>query len=262
VRARSAAEVGYRSGRCNHVRELIGGPLDQLTMLRLVASPLPGRALAVVHEAKEPVRGRHDGDATRAAARRVPDAIRELVAEDQRDRTTSLADVRLLAGVTVLVSPMCRSGTQDRAMPADLASGVLCRRSARRGVRGSGILCRCQEGRSSRRRPTGTPRMTGGDSYVVSAQRARGWPFSTSARRPTSLVSMRPLVRRRTARQRNAGSEGSHGSRLPGRPAWLDPKFHEFQMPRSDWQDEVAQLRDEAEAASLELRSLATYDRP
>jgi hypothetical protein len=33
-------------------------------------------------------------------------------------------------------------------------------------------------------------------------------------------------------------------------------------MPRSDWQDEVAQLRDEAEAASLELRSLATYDRP
>jgi hypothetical protein len=52
------------------------------------------------------------------------------------------------------------------------------------------------------------------------------------------------------------------GSWLPGRPAWLDPKFHEFQMPRSDWQDEVAQLRDEAEAASLELRSLATYDRP
>ena len=28
VRARSAAEVGYRSGRCNHIRELIGGPLD------------------------------------------------------------------------------------------------------------------------------------------------------------------------------------------------------------------------------------------
>jgi DNA-binding transcriptional regulator YdaS (Cro superfamily) len=30
-----------------------------------VASPLPGRALAVVHEAPEPVRGRHGGDATR-----------------------------------------------------------------------------------------------------------------------------------------------------------------------------------------------------
>ena len=27
MRARSAAEIGYRSGRCNHVRELIGGPL-------------------------------------------------------------------------------------------------------------------------------------------------------------------------------------------------------------------------------------------
>ena len=48
------------------VLALIGGPLDQFTMLRLVASPLPGRALAVVHEAKEPVRGRHCGDATRA----------------------------------------------------------------------------------------------------------------------------------------------------------------------------------------------------
>jgi hypothetical protein len=40
VRARSAAEVGHWSGRCNHVRELVGGPLDQLTMLRLAASPL------------------------------------------------------------------------------------------------------------------------------------------------------------------------------------------------------------------------------
>src|SRR6516225_10530705 len=44
-------------------------------MLRLVAPPLPGRALAVVYEAKEPVRGRHGGDATRAAARRVPDDL-------------------------------------------------------------------------------------------------------------------------------------------------------------------------------------------
>jgi transposase-like protein len=64
VRARSAAEVGHWTGRCNHVREFIGDPLDQLTMLRLVASPLPGRALAVVHEPKEPVRGTHGGDAT------------------------------------------------------------------------------------------------------------------------------------------------------------------------------------------------------
>ena len=28
MRARSAAEVGYRSGRCNQVGELIDGPLD------------------------------------------------------------------------------------------------------------------------------------------------------------------------------------------------------------------------------------------
>jgi hypothetical protein len=32
------------------------------------------------------VRGRHGGDATRAAARKVPDAIRELVVGDQRRR--------------------------------------------------------------------------------------------------------------------------------------------------------------------------------
>src|SRR5262249_9086217 len=61
-------EVGYRSGRCNHLRELVDGPLYHVTMLRLVASPLPGRALAVVHEPKEPLRGRHSCDATRAAA--------------------------------------------------------------------------------------------------------------------------------------------------------------------------------------------------
>ncbi len=54
---------------------------DQLTMLRLVASPLPGRALAVVHEPKEPARGSHGGDATaggcstssRGDARGVPE---------------------------------------------------------------------------------------------------------------------------------------------------------------------------------------------
>jgi hypothetical protein len=45
-------------------------------MLRLVASPVPGRALAVLHEAEEPVRSRHGGNATREAARGVPDAIR------------------------------------------------------------------------------------------------------------------------------------------------------------------------------------------
>src|SRR5215472_1053423 len=33
-------------------------------MLRLVAPPLPGRALAVVDEAKEPARGSHGGDVT------------------------------------------------------------------------------------------------------------------------------------------------------------------------------------------------------
>lgn len=37
------------------------------------------------------------------------------------------------------------------------------------------------------------------------------------------------------------------GSRLPARPAWLHPKFHEFQAPRSDWQEKVAQLRHGAE---------------
>ena len=75
MRARTAAEVDKRSGRCNHVRELTGGPLDQHTMLRIVASPLAGRALAVVHEAKEPARGRHGGDATRAAKTPQPRQI-------------------------------------------------------------------------------------------------------------------------------------------------------------------------------------------
>src|SRR5439155_8511912 len=46
VRARSAAEVAYRSGRCDHVGEPIDGRLDQLTLLRPVASLPPGRALA------------------------------------------------------------------------------------------------------------------------------------------------------------------------------------------------------------------------
>jgi hypothetical protein len=41
-----------------------GDPLDQLTMPRLVASPLPGRALAVVHQPEEPARGSHGSDAT------------------------------------------------------------------------------------------------------------------------------------------------------------------------------------------------------
>jgi len=68
VRARSAAEVGYRPGRRDHARELAGGPLDQLTLPRLIPSALPGRALAVVKEAEEPVRGRHGDDTTGTAA--------------------------------------------------------------------------------------------------------------------------------------------------------------------------------------------------
>ena len=40
MRARSAAEIGDGAGRCNHAREFIGGPLIQLTMFRLVVSPL------------------------------------------------------------------------------------------------------------------------------------------------------------------------------------------------------------------------------
>jgi hypothetical protein len=75
MRARTASEVGYRPGRRDHARELISGPLHQLTMLRLVASALPRPALEVVHEAKEPPRGRHGGDASRAATRADPDAI-------------------------------------------------------------------------------------------------------------------------------------------------------------------------------------------
>jgi hypothetical protein len=34
--------------------------------------------------------------------------------------------------------------------------------------------------------------------------------------------------------------------------AWLEPKFHEFQMPRSDWRDEVARLCDEADLERLD----------
>ena len=106
VRARTAAEVGDRSRRGRHARELTGGPLDQLTMLRLVAPPRPGRALAVVHEAKEPAWGMHGGDGTRAAARGGSDAIRELIRRGPTATERHLpADVRLSRRVTLVVSP-------------------------------------------------------------------------------------------------------------------------------------------------------------
>ena len=117
MRARSAAEVGYGSGRCHHVRELIGGPLDQFMMLRLVAPPLPGRALAVVHEAKEPVWGRHGGDATRAA---VPDTIRELAPSAQSEQR---------GGGFTFGPPKSEAGYRTVAIPAvitpDLASHIV-----------------------------------------------------------------------------------------------------------------------------------------
>jgi len=106
VRARTAAEVGDRSRRGHHARELTGGPLDQLTMLRLVAPPRPGRALAVVHEAKEPAWGRHGGDGARAAARGGSDAIRELIRRVQRRRSDTCRRMSgFLGGVTLVVSP-------------------------------------------------------------------------------------------------------------------------------------------------------------
>src|SRR5947209_903022 len=73
-------------------------------MLELVALPLPRRALAVVHEAKEPVRGRH------AATLRVRLARGNSPCgpcTGRRGPTTTergpLADVRLLGGVTLAV---------------------------------------------------------------------------------------------------------------------------------------------------------------
>lgn len=48
MRARSTAEVGHWSGRCHHVRELIGDPLDQLAMLRLAAVRLLAGVTLVV----------------------------------------------------------------------------------------------------------------------------------------------------------------------------------------------------------------------
>jgi hypothetical protein len=64
MRTRPAAEVSNRSGRCNHVRELLDGPLDQRTLLWLIAPPSPSRAFAVVDEAEKPTRGRNGGDTT------------------------------------------------------------------------------------------------------------------------------------------------------------------------------------------------------
>src|SRR4029077_11495767 len=87
-----AAEVGHWTGRCNHVRELIGDPLDQLTMPRLVASPLPGGALPVVHEPKEPARGSHGGDLTAGGC-----------------STSSRGDAPSV--------PRCRSGARRRCAP-------------------------------------------------------------------------------------------------------------------------------------------------
>lgn len=67
MRARSASEVGNnRSGRCNDVREFVGGPLDELRVGRLVASPFLRCALTVVNETKEPVRRGHGDDVSGA----------------------------------------------------------------------------------------------------------------------------------------------------------------------------------------------------
>ena len=54
--ARSAAEVGYRSGRCNRVRELIHGPLYQLALLGS-SRPRPQAALSRSYTKRKNQRG-------------------------------------------------------------------------------------------------------------------------------------------------------------------------------------------------------------
>ncbi len=49
---------------------------------------------------------------------------------------------------------------------------------------------------------------------------------------------------------------------LPERPDWLNPRYHEYQLPREPWQDELALAAAESEAACLELRSLGAYEHP
>ena len=65
MRARAAAKVNDGTRCDNYLRQLIRCLLHERTLRRLVAPPLPRRALAVVHEPKEPLRGRHDGDVKR-----------------------------------------------------------------------------------------------------------------------------------------------------------------------------------------------------
>ncbi len=61
----ATAQIGKRSRRRNDVGHLVGGSLDQLTMLRLIVSPFERSAFSVVHEAEEPPRRWHSRDASR-----------------------------------------------------------------------------------------------------------------------------------------------------------------------------------------------------
>ena len=47
------------------------------------------------------------------------------------------------------------------------------------------------------------------------------------------------------------------GGRYPAQPvAWLHPRMADYQMPREEWQDEVAELNSRARALSVDLRSI------
>jgi hypothetical protein len=49
---------------------------------------------------------------------------------------------------------------------------------------------------------------------------------------------------------------------LPHEPEWLNPKYLDFDGPREAWQDDVAKLDSSARRVALELRAIATYERP
>jgi hypothetical protein len=49
---------------------------------------------------------------------------------------------------------------------------------------------------------------------------------------------------------------------VPPAPGWLHPKALDFNAPRDAWQAEVASWREVLDGLVIELRSLATYDRP
>lgn len=45
---------------------------------------------------------------------------------------------------------------------------------------------------------------------------------------------------------------------FPDGPDWLHPKFADYNGPRADWQETVADLMDQAGRVALDLRAVAT----